>query len=272
MNYLRDKRVKKRRRFPQVVIVIVVVFLGVVIFTPAYNFLGGFFHQLGLPIWRGEQGVSQLARNGGEYIQPKSLLVEENQRLHEKIDELTTQQLQLDFLKRENTELKETLGYYPSGYHTVLASVLSRPSKTPYDSLIIDVGERDGVAVGDQVLAYGVILLGSIEEVYQQTSRVAMLSSTGSEDTQEMVVAEHNMFVDVIGLGGGNFEFHVPQETPIEEGNLLLVPGSDHFIAGRIEAIVFDPRDPFQIVHARLPINIQHLTSVQVISPQSTHE
>jgi hypothetical protein len=46
---------------------------------------------------------------------------------------------------------------------------------------------------------------------------------------------------------------------------LIPSPSNSQWFPGVVKSIIFDPRDPFQAVLARAPVNIQELRFVQVV-------
>src|SRR6185437_11065969 len=73
-------------------------------------------------------------------------------------------------LYQENQTLKAELGR-AAQTHLLLAGVLQHPPQTPYDTLTLDVGARNGVVQGALVYAGGTYVIGTITEVYDTTSR-----------------------------------------------------------------------------------------------------
>ena len=115
---------------------------------------------------------------------------EENEVAHlrSQLDAVRATLADRDLLYRENLELKSRLGRAPEG-KTLLAAVLLRPPGTPYDTFILDVGEKDGVALGDLVFAGGSVIIGKITEVYRSTSRTTLFSAPG-QTHEALIFAE----------------------------------------------------------------------------------
>ena len=81
----------------------------------------------------------------------------------------------------------------------------------------------------------------------------------------DVVMKGQSITVPATGKGGGNFEIHIPREIAVTDGDILAFPESPNVAIGVIKSIIFDPRDPFQTVLARTPVNVQELRFVEVV-------
>jgi cell shape-determining protein MreC len=146
----------------------------------------------------------------------------------------------------------------------VLAVVLKKPPYTPYDSLIIDTGQSLGIEKGDIVSAPGGIPIGSISEVYSNTSKVRLFSAPG--ETHEVLIGASSTMITAIGRGAGVYEASVPRNLGIEEGDLVSLPAINPLFVGRVNGLVSDPADPFTTVLFSAPVNIYELRFVIVLN------
>ncbi len=109
----------------------------------------------------------------------------------------------------------------------------------------------------------GDVPIGRVSDVYQSSSKVVLFSNSG-ERTQ-VVVGDKNVFMAVVGRGGGNFEMVVPKEKTLMKGDQVLLPGINSYVVGIVETIISDPRDPFVKALLVSPVNIQELKFVEVV-------
>ena len=105
-------------------------------------------------------------------LRAKSALESENSALREEIAELKFNLTGFTDISEENAQLKEILGRVGSR-EVVLAVVLAKPGQSPYDTLVIDMGSRDGIADGARVFAYGDVLIGNINKVMPKSSIIS---------------------------------------------------------------------------------------------------
>ena len=214
------------------------------------------------PLWRTENVVVSSAGGLSDTLSSKDTLIAELQALRQKMAQADILVRRFRILEEENVELKRLLGrqLYSSA---VLAAVLGRPAITPYDTLIIDVGEST-VAVGDRVVVEGSIVLGTISEVHAKTAQVLLFSAPGVET--QVLVGPERVPVTARGQGGGSFVAEFPREAHIEEGYTIVLPGINPYLFATVASTEVSPSDAFVTVRFNNPINFQALTWVQVIT------
>ena len=159
---------------------------------------------------------------------------------------------------------KEILGRKNEGTAVILAAILSKPNQSLYDTLIIDAGVKQGLQTGDLVFAEGNAPIGRVAEIYQNSSKVILFSNAG-EKTQA-IVAGRDVFMEIVGRGGGNFEMILPRDFTLSKGDEVVSTGIMPYILGVVETIISDPRDSFVKALLTSPVNIQELKFVQVES------
>ncbi|MFA5841537.1 MAG: rod shape-determining protein MreC [Candidatus Paceibacterota bacterium] len=261
MTYLRDneKRKKRNRVF---LLLIAVAFL----FYYQHKIISFFSDKTALVAKPALESVSVLKEKASNGILSvflsKSSLVAQNNGLKNELDESRAKLLDYSRLFAENSELKTLLGRNEQD-KTLLASVISKPNQSPYDTIIVDVGEKNSVFAGAQVLAYGDIIIGKISEVSNDTSKATLFSSPGEE--YEGMVLGKNISLKLLGRGGGNFISEFPRGVLIEQGDQVYSVGLLPHLLGTVQNISSDPRDPFQTVLVRGPINMAELRFVEII-------
>lgn len=163
-----------------------------------------------------------------------------------------------DMLYAENQTLKALLNR-TEGHEVVLATILLRPPGTPYDTLLIDRGSRDGVTEGNRVSAGGTTVVGRVSEVFEESARVLLFSSPGV--SYEGVIAGKITF-SVEGQGGGSLRGEVPVGSEVAVGDhVLLAPGG---YASNVSYIERVEGSSLERVYMQLPVNIQQLLYVEV--------
>ncbi|MEI8339322.1 MAG: rod shape-determining protein MreC [bacterium] len=238
--------------------IFVVVFL---LFT--FTGLRGALVWVAKPIWKAENSLILFWQDSFELLSAKKTLVEENRKLKETLLKTDYYILARDFLRSENDDLKEALGRKSVSRQSVLAYVLVKPGKTPYDQIIIDAGENFGVAVGDLILAEGSVAVGEVIEVFGSTAKVSLYSSPNRKLT--VLIGPNAVQADAEGLGGGNFRVRLPKETGIKEGENIIIPSISNNVFGVIEKIESSDTDTFQDIYFKSPVNISELRLVEVV-------
>lgn len=270
MNYLLDKKTKRNKYYK--------IFLGLIIFIVILYFRAGIFSGLSYvssfifrPIITSGNSVIVKIKNIGAYFSSKDSLYRENEDLKFKIEEDRANRTNYDSVVRENLELKDILGRKSEQMNLLLANILAKPNQSLYDTLLIDIGENYGLKIGDRVFAFGNIPIGRVSEVYYNSSKVSLFSSSG-ESNQVMVspkptVGESTLgdiFLEATGRGGGNFEMIIPRDFVIAKGDQIIFPDSMPYVLGIVETVISDPRDSFQKALLVSPVNIQQIKFVQV--------
>ena len=244
---------------------IIVPILILLILILLWSYAGGVFKSassaLTRPLWKVGLGISSFWSGFTAGLRAKSALESENGALKEEIAELKFNLTGFADISEENVQLKEILGRVGSR-EVVLAVVLAKPGHSPYDTLVIDIGSQDGVAVGAHVFASGDVLIGDINKVMPKSSIIRLFSSPGEKS--DIVLPEHDLYLQAVGLGGGSFKISAPRDLEIIEGAELLLPGFERQILAVVEKIISDPRDPIKTILATSPVNVQHLRWVEV--------
>ncbi|HEY1037064.1 MAG TPA: rod shape-determining protein MreC [Candidatus Paceibacterota bacterium] len=167
-------------------------------------------------------------------------------------------------LRSENEELKMLLGRVAEPDDKILATVLVRPPKTPYDSLVIDIGENQGLLAGDFVYGEMNYLIGRIEEVRPVTSVVKLFSTPGERIDALLGTGSTTSAVSVEGRGGGNFYIKIPRNVQANEGDPIVVPGTNSYVLGAAETVDAGEGDAYAHIYFRLPVKLNSIQYVQV--------
>lgn len=167
---------------------------------------------------------------------------------------------ELDYLRAENATLLNQLNGKDEG--RVVAGVIGRPSALPYDVIVIDQGERDGIVKDAPVYADQYRAIGFVSSVYENSSVVVLLTTPGFTST--VFIYGPNIYTTARGMGGGVIRIHVPQGINISNGDLVVVPALSSGVYGSITAVDSVPSRPEQYgyVTSDTPINSLRYVSV----------
>jgi len=207
---------------------------------------------------------STMVRNIASFkaiLSGKEKLIEDNLALQAKLDENETRLKEAEAIESENFALKEILGRKNPG-DLIIARVMLRPNRSPYDTLLVDAGESSGVKDGSKVFAHGDTLIGTVEEVYGDTSLVSLFSTPGREF--EARLGGEDFSIKLVGRGAGSFEAVVPRALSVSQGDSVVVPALSRSVVGYVEATVSDPRDPFAKLFIVSPVSFSTLRFVEI--------
>ena len=205
--------------------------------------------------------IGEKFSNISSFFYSKNILLENNTNLRLNLNEKETMLSNYNSILAENIQMKEILGRKIEKTNMVISAILSKPNRSLYDTLIIDTGAKDGISEGKRVFAFGNIPIGRIAEVYSDSSKVILFSNPG-EKTE--VVVSKDIFMQVIGRGGGNFEMNLVKDIVLERGMEVILPGIHPYVLGIVETVISDPREFFQKVLLVSPVNIQELKFVEI--------
>lgn len=144
----------------------------------------------------------------------------------------------------------------------ILASVLVRPPQSPYDALIVNVGEESGVQVGDQVYAFAGFPIGEIVETKKTRSTVRLLSAPGSK--VDVLIGTSTMAVTAEGKGAGNFFLKLPKVTEIKVGDVVTRTYFPPEVLSTIESVDSEDGEAYIYAYFKLPIQLNSLVYVLI--------
>jgi cell shape-determining protein MreC len=171
------------------------------------------------------------------------------------------ERIEYNILRAENDKLKTELGRdsVPAG---ILAHPITEPNRSFYTTFVIDAGSAHGIAAGQRVYAFNSVAIGTIESVEEQHAVVQLYSAPGRETSATAEGSE--VTVTLVGRGGGEYEVRMPRNVPFDIGNIITEQSVYTGVLARVEKVITDPRDPFQRLLAKTPINLQALKWVVV--------
>lgn len=240
----------------------------------------------------------------------KESLLTENNYLKNEIEILKTRATTTILLQAELEKLKGVIGKGKGTSTDVYAQILSRPPESAYDTVVLNVGKNTHIENGDILYAPDsekTIALGTISnDIYEDTAKATFYSSPNiktsvffkhvsdetfikatSTDmdtasttatstppkkkiTRKVPAVEVKLTTDIIGMGGGNLSAQIPKDITLTSGDLVVLKESPTTIVGIVEKIYFDPRNPYQSVFIRTPVNPFTLEGV-IVKTTTSH-
>jgi rod shape-determining protein MreC len=260
MSYLRDKKHNIKK---VVFISIFIAFLVyVVLFTQFFGSISRGVGFVAVPVWKAQGTAASIWDNLYAVFVSKKTLIEENKKLREDVAISGAKLLDRNLLLEENAELKELLGRDVTTQN-VFSVVLTKPNRSLYDTIVIDVGENAGVKKGDRVLYGGTIVIGKVAEVLKNSSKVLLSSSPGEKI--DVMVGSNSIETTAYGRGGGSFELELPRDMDVAIGDAITVSGIAPRVLGVVEHIETEPSSPTKTILFKGPVDIFKLKWVEVI-------
>lgn len=265
MTTISPKR-KRRGARVQLITLIAIILACVGIVFLLRSSLSSVLWRVGVPVSELSSGVSFGMGNFFSSFYTNHSLTVENARLRAELASTAVMLLDRHMLYAENLELKSSLGRVTPQSPQTLASVVLRPPGTPYDTLIIDIGKKQGVEVGDIVAAGGSVYIGTVEEVYAAASRVVLFSAPGK--TYQALLLERlgatPLAISVAGQGSGSLMAEVPAGISVGVGDEVALSSITPKLIAKVVAIEEKNQASFKTIFMQLPVNIHTLRFVQV--------
>ena len=261
MSYLLDKKIKNKKNL-KIALSVVILFCLFFFRIGIFNGFSSISQKIFRPVLITGNNLGDKFKSFGAYFVWKSYLYEQNQKLQAQVDFNNARNSNYDSVVAENINIKEILNRKDPKVSMVLSVILAKPNQSVYDTLIIDTGIKQGVKVGDIVFALGNVPIGRVDIVYENSAKVILFSNAG--ETTEAVMSGKNIFMELVGRGGGNFEIIMPKDFTMQKGDQVVLPGINPYVLGIVQTIISDPRDPFNKALLTSPVNIQELKFVEV--------
>lgn len=258
---IKIKRDVRGRKKVAVTLFILVVLLAASQFFNV-NLLSSILHKVARPAWIAGNVFSDETTTFFKFLRSKRSLIEENKRLKTQLSYRETLQVVNDVLIEENRELQKLLGRDIDNAF-IVGRILAKPNVTLYDTFIIDVGDSDGVKVGDRAIVDNYFVIGEVSEVFLSTSIVTLFSAPNKKTN--VIIGPTNIFVVAEGLGGGNFRTKLPRGVDIKEGDNISLADIGINIFGRVEKIIVTPADQFQTILFKNPVNTSELRFISIV-------
>ena len=204
--------------------------------------------------------VAQSSGSFPYYLRDRSVLLQEIQDLKDLNAAQSGERFTIELLSKENQQLRSLLGDTQEG--RIVAGVIGRPNKLPYDVLVLDKGLQDGVVEGAPVFIGAQSVIGVVQKTFQKSSVVELITSPGF--TASVYIVGPDIYTTATGVGGGQLRVGVPQGVTLQEGDLVIVPSASTGVYGKISVIDSVPTRPEQYgyVSPEIPLSSLHLVSV----------
>ncbi|MFH1401938.1 MAG: rod shape-determining protein MreC [Parcubacteria group bacterium] len=228
-----------------------------------------FFYSISAPIqknlWRAGANVSDFF----EAISEIKNLKAENEKLKLQNQELSAKVAKLSELKSENETLRNALQIgLEKDFRLILADVTSK--EVDSDVILINKGQKDGMAPGMPVISEQRVLVGKILEVSDCFSKVLLITSKDS--SFDIKISDTK--INGLAKGAGNFKLIldlIPRESEIKETDEIItsVLGGifpEGILVGKISKVEKNDIESFQKAQIQPSFDIKELNRVFIIA------
>lgn len=257
------------QRFKIGIITLVIVSLFLLNLSPFSKGIKNFFYLLSEPVQKWLWGAGDNMSDFFEAILGAQKLEEENKALGLKNQELISQDIELAELRKENEVLRMALGLgLEKEFALEIADVIGKELSKDY--LMINKGSVDGIVFGLPVITQQKSLVGKIAEVYENVSKVQLLTSKDSSVDVEIFEKE------IYGLteGGGGIKLYlrrIPQEKQVKTRDKIITAAlGGNFprglLVGEVQDVKRSDITPFQEAEVKPAFDIKELNYVFIIT------
>lgn len=218
------------------------------------------FWQMSAPLLRGADALARENRMFFSGFADTAALAERNAVLMSENAALANENQAL--LKKEADRDALADSVPEKNNRGIVASVLSRPPVSPYDTLVLSRGERGGVAVGQEAFGAGGVPLGVVSSVVADFSRVTLFSAPNMS-TQGWV-GRSNIPLEILGEGGGALRASLARSAGVAVGDAVFAPGPGALPIGSVIRIDSDPSSPSMTLFIQPALNPFLVTWVEL--------
>lgn len=198
-------------------------------------------------------------------------LAGDNDRLRDRVLELSVRNQRLRTLEEENRRLRALLGSSARVEAEVMfAEVVGLSPDPQREMLVLDRGTEDGVAPGQAVLdADG--LMGQVVEVDPLVSRILLITDLAHATPVQVARNDYRAILRGIGEPERLLLQYAPRTADVVEGDLLVTSGlGGRFPSGypvaEVTSVVVDPGETFLRVTARPTAQLSRSRHLVVIT------
>lgn len=245
--------------------------------SPPLPFLRSVFFNFSGPAFEFNSKLLQPSSFFGLVEFPQKKLAEENEELKKEINELSLRLAQFEILKKENADLKISLGFkkeFPS-FDFIPARIIGSFRDGRDEFILAAAGTDDGVHSDLWALGPGGVFVGKVVEAYGAVSKVKLITSF-SESLGSKILPQN---VPVIVRGNGFRELLVelvPENTEVNEGDEIYLREDAKYaglspVVGRVSEVRSSSGLVFKIIKALHDYDPNSLDSVFMVKPSSNN-
>lgn len=259
-----------------IVVASVVVFLLLFLhYTGLLKPIENLFVRASAPIYSTIYKSSSWVGNVYLNLKEKQELIKENKDLKDQLAILINEKSQFLVEQEENVFLREQLEYTQSNdFSFQVAEVVGRNSDNTQNAIIINVGSKRGVEVGQAVIAEQNMMIGKVDKVLKNSSVVLLIN-----DDLSKVASRIQNGSKTIGIVEGEFGLGIkirliPQTEMIKEGDVVVTSGLEknipaNIVIGQIKSIFNEPEELFQEATVESMVDFNKIHMVNVLMPKS---
>lgn len=260
-----------RTKFSWIQVVVVLILAVVVLLLVQTQLVRSFLGQILSGPAASGTSVARETRSFIDLIRSIRSLHQENGDLKAEKLRLQAELEQLEEVRHENEVLRQELGFTAerrAEFTLIPSQIIGRSPSSFLQFIILDVGEDDGLVMGQAVVSQG-FLVGRVIEVDRTTSKVQLITASRS---QIPITLASSRAVGLLkgGLAGLTGE-ELPLNLAVQAGESVVTNGLGDLVpadlpVGSVEKSIETDSDIVQRVSIHSPIEFGKLESVIVLA------
>lgn len=231
----------------------------VALWSPFKSFVTPLLESTGLFSSRAYTYTSSVFKRTYLYAASNESFYQENLRLQDELTAEKLKYLELAILKDELHKY-ETLSVGLAAPAT-FAKRIGVMDTFAHDTFRINKGGSDGLLVGEMVVGLGNTLIGTLSEVGEKTSLVALLWN-GNEVFGR--TSASGTVVTLTGVDDGVYRALVPHEITFQIGDVILHDYNPNLIIGVVKEINNNEEDRFKEILVHVPFHPRMIDVVRI--------
>lgn len=216
------------------------------------------FWQITAPVFRASGALSAESHTFFSSFGNAVALSAENEKLVAQNAALAEENRTFQQKTTDVSALSDTKGT-PAG---IIAGVVARPPESPYDTLVLAAGAKDGVTLGMEAFGESGTPIGTVSSVLDDFSRVTLFSAPGTETSGW--IGSKNSPITIMGQGAGALYATISRDAGIAVGDTVSVPGPGQLPIGTVTRVDGDPLSPGVTLRIVPTMNVFSVTWVTV--------
>lgn len=231
------------------------VILILLIFLNSLGFLSLIKSKLRLifiPIFTVTNNLSIKLDDNYEFFKDKNTFFESYKECRFELQNSSVLKAEYKILEDENKILKQIIGFKEKTHYTpLIARVIGKNTENMEQTILINMGIKDGVKIGQPVVAGDGIIIGKIVKSELEFSIVRLLNDSKSKIAATVLNGEHSLGVVEGGYGLSIKMNFIPRNEIVLIGELIVTSGLEDnipkgLLIGSITAIENETYRPFQ--------------------------
>jgi len=202
-------------------------------------------------------------------------IMRENKDLKDQVVTLLKEKSEFLTEREENDFLRKQLNFNKeNNYNLEIANVIGKDLDKTRNTMIIDKGTKNGIAVGQPVITDAGVIIGKIFKVNKNNAVVLLIN-----DDLSKVAAKIQNQAKTIGMVEGEYGLGmkmnlIPQTEMIKEDDVVVTSGLEKgipsgILIGQIERVIAAPEELFQEASVKSAVDFSKITLISIIKEKN---